>query len=228
MKVTGILAAAGIGKRLGASKPKQFIEIAGRPILEWSIRALTSCPTINAIVVAAPPDNISHAEEIISSCNPTIPIKVIAGGPTRQESVRLALEATDNNVEWVAIHDAARPMVQANDIEAVCLMAMEIGAAILAIPIHDTVKEVDEDTPLIVRTLNRDQLFRAQTPQVCRKQDLITAMINAKESGMESTDEAGMLEAIGISVGIVNGSRLNFKITTEEDLLLAKAILETY
>ena len=224
MKVTAIIAAAGIGKRFGSNIPKQFVELGGKPILFWSIKAIASCPLIEDIVIAAPPQNISEVEDIAKPFLDILPIKVVEGGALRQDSVELAVNACRDDTKWLATHDAARPFVTSTEIEAVCLMAREIGAAILALPIHDTVKEVDENG-LIIKTLERSRLFRAQTPQVCKKEDLLNALSYVKETGVEVTDEASMLEAIGIPVGIVQGSRKNFKITTKDDLLFAKAII---
>ncbi len=226
MKVTAIIAAAGIGKRFGSQKPKQFIELAGKPILFWSIKAIISCPLIEDVIIAGPPQNLSEVEKIAQPFKEKLPIKIVEGGALRQDSVELAVNACRDETKWLAIHDAARPLVTPIQIEQVCLMAREIGAAILALPIHDTVKEVDENG-LILKTLERTRLFRAQTPQVCKKEDLLKAISYIKETGIEATDEASMLEAIGIAVGIVQGSRKNFKITTKEDLLLAEALINT-
>ncbi len=225
MKVTAIIAAAGIGKRFGATTPKQFVELAGKPILFWSIKAIASCPLIDDIVIAGPPQALSEVEKIANPFKKKLPIKVIEGGALRQESVELAVNACKTDTKWVAVHDAARPLVSPSEVEQVCLMAREIGAAILALPIYDTIKEVDENG-IILKTLERDKLFRAQTPQVCKREDLLKAISYVKEVGIEVTDEASMLEAIGVAVGIVQGSRKNLKITTQDDLLLAEALIK--
>jgi 2-C-methyl-D-erythritol 4-phosphate cytidylyltransferase len=136
------------------------------------------------------------------------------------------LDAVDPGIEWIAVHDAARPLVTLTQIEAACFMAQEVGAAILAVPVRDTVKVVDEDG-LIIRSQDRSRLYLAQTPQVCRKEDLRSAYKLAEDKGIRATDEAGLLEVLGVAVGVgvVEGSPSNFKITTQEDLKMAEALI---
>jgi len=226
LKVTAIIAAAGLGKRFGSQTPKQFHQLGGRPLLAWSIDTFTKVPFIEDIVVVAPPSDESSTLKIVKSFSNEKPITVIAGGATRQESVRQGLLSIDEKKTWIAVHDAARPLVPQSDIEAVCLMAQEIGAAILAIPVHDTVKLVDEDG-LIVRTLDRDRIYLAQTPQVCRRKDLVSAYELAERKNIKVTDEASLLEAAGMAVGVVPGKPRNIKITTEDDFILAEALIKT-
>jgi len=149
---------------------------------------------------------------------------VVPGGTSRQESVKAGLDAVDPRLEWIAVHDAARPLVTPAQIEAVCFLARKIGSAILAVPVWDTVKVVDEKG-LIIRSRDRNRLYMAQTPQVCRKEDLRSAYRLAKDKGISATDEAGLLEIAGISVGVAESSPRNFKITTQEDLNMAEALI---
>ncbi|NDY43182.1 2-C-methyl-D-erythritol 4-phosphate cytidylyltransferase [Dissulfurirhabdus thermomarina] len=223
MKVNAIVAAAGVSRRMGAEMPKQFLEVGGRPLLAWTLEALASCPLVEAMVVVAPPGEEASAQAIVGGSSVALPVWVVAGGTRRQDSVRAGLSAVGPEWEWVAVHDAARPFVAAADIEATCLLAREVGAAVLGTAVHDTVKEVDEDG-FVVRTLDRSRLLLAQTPQVCRRADLERALARAEAQGLEATDEAALLEAVGQPVGVVLGSRRNFKITTPDDLAVAEAM----
>ncbi len=221
--VSAIIAAAGSGTRLGRKTPKQFLNLEGRPVLAWSMEAFSSTRIINEIILVVPQDIEHETIGMLNVSKYPVPVSVVSGGPTRYDSVLNGLQATMPTCEMVAIHDAARPFVTTATIESVCLMAKEIGAAIVARPVHDTVKEVDA-SGLVVRTLQRETLVLAQTPQVCRKQDLLMAYEKAKEMGVKTTDEAGLLELMGLPVGIVEGSCKNFKITNEDDMRLARAL----
>jgi len=225
MKISAIIVAAGAGIRFGASIPKQFFALGGRPVLAWCLEAFDRSSIINELIVVAPPSDEGPAIEITEKWVHRVRVKVVPGGSTRQESVKSGLDAVDPGIEWVAVHDAARPLVTPTQIEAVCFMAREIGgAAILAVPIRDTVKVVDEDG-LIIRSQDRSGLYLAQTPQVCRKEDLRSAYKLAEVKGIKATDEAGLLEVSGVAVGVVEGSPSNFKITTQEDLRMAEALI---
>ena len=224
MNVSAIIVAAGAGIRFGARIPKQFIVLGRRPILAWSLEAFDRSSLINELIVVVAPSDEGSANEIIQKWVRRIPVKVVPGGPTRQESVKSGLYAVDGDLEWVAVHDAARPLVTLTHIEAVCFMAQEVGASILAVPVQDTVKVVDEDG-LVIRSQDRTRLYLAQTPQVCRKEDLQSAYRLAEDKGIKATDEAGLLEVTGVAVGVVEGSPSNFKITTQEDLNMAEALI---
>ncbi|MCK4426739.1 MAG: 2-C-methyl-D-erythritol 4-phosphate cytidylyltransferase [Deltaproteobacteria bacterium] len=224
MKISAIIVAAGASIRFGARIPKQFIALGGRPVLAWSLEVFERSSLINEMIVVVPPSDEVSAIEITRKWVHRVPVKVIPGGATRQESVKSGLDAVDADLEWVAVHDAARPLVTLTQIEAVCFLAQEVGAAILAIPVQDTVKVVDEDG-LIIRSQDRTRLYLAQTPQVCRKEDLRLAYKLAEVKGIKATDEAGLLEVSGVAVGVVEGSPGNFKITTQEDLKMAEALI---
>ena len=224
MNVSAIIVAAGASIRFGARIPKQFIALGGRPVLAWSLEVFERSSLISELIVVAPPADEVSAIEITRKWVHKVPVKVVPGGATRQESVKSGLDAVDADLEWVAVHDAARPLVTLSQIEAVCFMAQEVGAAILAIPVQDTVKVVDEDG-LIIRSQDRTRLYLAQTPQVCRKEDLRLAYNLAEVKGIKATDEAGLMEVSGVAVGVVEGSPGNFKITTQEDFNMAEALI---
>ncbi len=225
MKVSAIIAAAGSARRFGGEQPKQFVALGGRPVLAWSIQAFSISTFITEIVVVSPSMDEEKTMEVAEKWAGRKPLKIVPGGATRQESVKAGLDAVSHGCEWVAVHDAARPLVSQNLIEAVCLMAQEVGAAIPGVSVRDTVKEVYDDG-LVLRTLDRSNLYLAQTPQVCRKSDLLSAYELAEEKDIKATDEAGLLEALGVPVGVVSSSPHNFKITTQDDLLLAEALVK--
>ncbi len=225
MKVSAIIAAGGSGRRFGGNAPKQFVQLSGRPVLAWSLQAFSMSSLISDIIVVSPAGEESTAIELAEKWVDGKPVKVVPGGVTRQESVKAGLNAVSHTSEWVAVHDAARPMVSPNLIEAVCLMAQEVGAAIPGVQIKDTVKEVYSDG-LVYRTLERTNLFLAQTPQVCKRSDLAAAYEMADSKDIQTTDEAGLLEVLGVPVGVVEGSVRNIKITTQDDMALAEVLIK--
>ena len=208
-----IVVAAGAGNRLGHPEPKALVPLLGRPLLSWTLEALSEVPFAGT-VIAAPPNRLDEVRRI------AVEGKVVPGGETRGQSVRLAFEAggiAGENV--IVVHDAARPFVSAREVEAVIRAAEEVGAAIAAIPVPDTVKSVERGR--ITGTLDRSKLWLAGTPQAFRGHILARAL----EAGREATDEAALCEEIGLPVAAVPVSRLGFKITTPEDLEIAEAIL---
>lgn len=225
MGVSAIIVAAGEGVRFGATMPKQFLLLGGRPLLAWSIDVMSRSPLIDEIVLvsgSAYKENACRIANSYNICNK--PIKVVPGGATRQASVWAGLSAVDEEIKWVAVHDAARPFVTIELIEEVYLLANEIGAAIPAISVKDTVKEIDENR-LVLRTVDRSSLYLAQTPQICKRLDLIKAFEEAQRFRATATDEASLLEFIGVNVGVAEGDVFNIKITFPEDLRLAEAII---
>lgn len=226
MAFSGIVAAAGMGVRFGSSVPKQFLPLAGKTVLYHSVSAMLTVDSIKEVVVAVHPDYMEQAALALQDLMSVKPVRLIKGGASRQDSVKNALLATDPAFKWVAVHDGARPLVNPDTVEELCLMAMDVGAAILASPVRDTVKETDE-AGLILRTIPRDRLFLAQTPQACRKSDLLNAYHEAEMRGVSLTDEAGLLELIGIPVAILSSDWKNLKITEPADLELAELILQS-
>ena len=225
-KIGVILAGGGVGRRFGGETYKQFVELEGRPVYAWSMAPFLELPEVVQVVAVVPEGLEPRLLEMAARWFPEMgpELTVVAGGRSRQESVAHGLEALTPEAEWVAVHDAARPLVTREMVEETLFMAQEVGAAAPAIPVADTVKEVD-DSSLVIRTLDRSRLRLVQTPQVCRRSLLEEAMAAAREQELEATDEAGLLEAVGAAVAIVEGSRFNLKITHPDDLLLAQALL---
>lgn len=214
MAVFLLIPAAGAGARLGRREPKALVPLLGHSILSWTLDAFSSV-VFDRVVIAVPPDRTGDFERILRSRAAIVP-----GGATRSASVRgafQALAAAPDDV--VCVHDAARPLVTAQEIRAVLAAAAAGGAATAATPIVDTVKRVEGER--IVATIEREGLYAAGTPQAFRAGLLARAF----ETGREATDEAGLLEALGVPVTAVPVSRWNLKITTPEDLELAEALL---
>ncbi|MDX2043626.1 MAG: 2-C-methyl-D-erythritol 4-phosphate cytidylyltransferase [Acidobacteriota bacterium] len=223
-----IIPAAGSGSRLGGQIPKQFLELGGAPILAHTISRFIECDDIGAIAVALPADKLDEFRARNRGARVIKPIYYVNGGTERSDSILNALEAVaDLQPEIVAVHDAVRPFVTAEQISAVIAKAKEVGAAILALPSTDTIKEVEDG--LIERTIDRRRVWRAQTPQAFRYELLMRANQEARAIGLASamtTDDALLVERLGAPVAIVEGSPNNIKITTPEDLILAEKLFE--
>ncbi len=224
MKVTAIIAAAGAGRRMKADRPKQLFLLQDTPILIYTIRKFDACRLIDNVIVAAPRESVDEVRALVNDAGFSKPITVIQGGDRRQDSVAVALQHLPQDITVVAVHDAVRPFVSIEDIEAVIRKADEVGAAILAVPIVDTVKQVERD--VIDATLTREHLVLAQTPQAFRSEILREAFERAKKDEYYGTDESSLVERIGKSVSIVRGSDRNIKITRPTDLILARVLLE--
>jgi 2-C-methyl-D-erythritol 4-phosphate cytidylyltransferase len=203
MSVVGLIPAGGSGERLGADRPKAFVVCAGRPMVDWSVKALQ--PACARVVVAAPASHIAPGW--------------VEGGRSRSESVRNALDAAPEATVLV-IHDAARPLVTTELVQR-CLVALDgADGAIAAVPVSDTVHVASSDL-LIRQTPDRSTLWAAQTPQVFNADILRRAL----EGGGSATDEASLVAAAGGTVRLVEGSSDNIKVTTPTDLRLAEALL---
>jgi 2-C-methyl-D-erythritol 4-phosphate cytidylyltransferase len=222
METLAILVAAGRGERLGASRPKAFVELGGRPLLRWAAEAFEAAAEVDAIVAVVPDAEITLAREMLGHV--TKLVAVVPGGERRQDSVRAGLgQAPPGFGGLVLVHDAARPFVDAKVISAVVAAARESGAALPVVPVVDTVKRVREGT--VVETLDRSELFGAQTPQGFQVDLLRHACDQAATAGLTVTDEAMALERLGAPVRAVPGSTLNRKITTADDLAWGEAVL---
>jgi 2-C-methyl-D-erythritol 4-phosphate cytidylyltransferase len=223
-----IIPAAGRGTRFGGSIAKQFIELASAPIIIHTLRRFDQCAEIDALVVALAPAELEAFSKQVGSFRLQKPLHLVGGGRERSDSISNALEAIAAwQPELVAVHDAVRPFVTPMQISAVIARARETGAAILALPATDTIKEVEGG--MIVRTLDRRRIYRAQTPQAFRYDLLRRANLEARAAGLaseEMTDDALLVERLGASVAIVEGSPRNIKITTPEDLVLAEKLWE--
>jgi 2-C-methyl-D-erythritol 4-phosphate cytidylyltransferase len=230
-RVTAILPAAGMGTRMGAETPKQFLELEGVPIVMLSLRRIASCDLVTDIIVATRGDGIARLEEQIRAEKFKQTVRVVRGGDSRQESVARALEAVAQDSELVLVHDAVRPFVTRDQIVRVIEEARRCHAAILGIPAMDTVKEVKraslpEDVALITATIPRERVVLAQTPQVFATKLLKEAYTRAAADEVTASDDAGLVERLGHDVHVVLGSERNIKITKPADMDLARFYLE--
>jgi 2-C-methyl-D-erythritol 4-phosphate cytidylyltransferase len=221
---TAILAAAGSGKRFGSEIPKQFIEVAGKPIIIHTLERFEKCPDIDKIILLLPESEISSFSDSIQLYKISKLEKIIAGGASRAGSVLNGINALGSETDIVAIHDGARPLVSLEEISRVIEKAEETGAACLVGKITDTIKEIDGN--LILSTLDRTKLRRALTPQAFSLRILKRAFAE-NEISDKITDESSMVEKMGVEVSFIEGSSRNIKITTKEDLVFAKEILES-
>lgn len=217
---TAIIVAAGSGTRFGAGRPKQFVEILGKPLLAHTIERFESCPAVDRIVLVLPASEVENFPKIFSS--PKLK-KIVAGGRTRAESVSNGLRVVAPETEIVAVHDGARPLVSIEEIEKTLAAARETGAACLVAPVSDTVKEVSGGK--IIRTVDRTSLRRALTPQ-CFRLEILQKAFSEADLSEAATDECFLVEKAGYEISVVDGSPKNIKITTPEDLILAEALLK--
>ena len=209
-----IIAAAGMGSRLGREEPKALVLLAGRPLIAWTLDAIGAVPFARRRV-AVPPGRENRFEAAIGGR-----AGIVAGGESRAVSVRRAFESLDAEPgDLVCVHDAARPFVTSAEVLSVMEAAELTGAAIAATPVVDTLKRVEGNR--VVATVDREGLFAAATPQVFRA-DLLVRAFAAEE---DATDEAALVESLGVTVTVVPVSRLAFKVTTPEDLEMAQALV---
>ncbi|HLR26051.1 MAG TPA: 2-C-methyl-D-erythritol 4-phosphate cytidylyltransferase [Fodinibius sp.] len=219
-----VIAAAGSGSRMRKKVPKPYLKLGDYTILERTLRAFLSLSGMAQVVVATSKDRMDEARGILSAILPEdINGLVVAGGRDRQHSIRQALQHVAE-IDLVLVQDAVRPFVDAQDIKACCSAAANMGAAVLGVPVKDTIKQVD-DRRQICETPDRNMLWKAQTPQVFRKSLLLKAYDYAQKEELTVTDDASIVEAMGQPVKIVEGGRENIKITYPLDLELARIIL---
>ena len=220
MNISAIIPAAGSGERFGGKK--QLKNLDGRPLLYHTLRPFVQSTLIDEIVVVVPEEDVDQLDRELESFISSKPIKMVAGGSSRQISVHNGLAVVDESSEVICVHDAVRPFASKNLIEKAVTACKDHDGVIVAQSSTDTIKRVMEDQ--ILETIPREKIWRAQTPQVFSKSALQEALELAKSEDIQGTDEASLLERIGYQVGFVEGSSMNIKITTEEDWVFAEAI----
>jgi len=230
-RIAAIIPAAGLGTRMGADLPKQFLELDGVPLIIFTLRRLAACPAITDFFIATRADDVVSLQDMVARAALGRPARVVHGGDTRQQSVANALAQVDPATEIVVVHDAVRPFVSREQIERVIAEARARGAAILGIPAIDTVKEVKraslpEDVALISATIPRERIVLAQTPQVFSYALLRDAFRKAQQDDVTASDEAALVERFGHDVFVVLGSERNLKITRPSDMDLARFYLD--
>jgi len=226
-KVYAIIVAAGKGIRMDDSVRKQYIALDGVPILKHTLNIFDKCKRVSQIILVIPKEDFDFCRnDILMPAERQKAINMVAGGPERQDSVYNGLRIVDPDDGIVVIHDGVRPFVRQEELVACIKGAAEFGACITGIPAFDTVKQVNAKNQ-IVHTHKRDTLWLAQTPQAFRAKLIKNAHETARREGFIGTDDASLVEHLGQTVKIIPGSRSNIKITSQEDLELARAILNS-
>lgn len=223
--IGAIIPAAGQGIRMGGQGNKLLLELAGTPILVYTLKVFNSCPYISEIVIPTAAKDIPTIQSIIKNSNLNKKIMVIEGGSQRQDSVNNALRALSLQISKIVIHDGARPLLSLEELNAFLEEAQGFDAAIMAVPLKDTVKKVDLEE-WVLETPAREQLRAVQTPQMFCRDLLEKTHKLAAEQRFYTTDDAALLEWQGHAVKVLKGCYENIKVTTPEDLLIAEAILK--
>lgn len=224
-KTVAIIAAAGQGKRMGSQVNKQYLTILDKPVLAYTVQIFQYHPAIDEIIIVAKEDEINFCyQEVVLPYKLSKVRKIVPGGKERQDSVYQGLLELPAECNLVVVHDGARPFVTQDIISKALAAAKSHNACIVAVPVKDTIKRVD-DSEFVQGTLTRAELWAVQTPQVFQKQLLFNAYKKAREQGLSGTDDASLVENIGAKVKVVLGSYENIKITTPEDIEIGCAIL---
>ena len=219
-----IIAAAGAGTRMASDRPKQFLLLAGQPVIFRTLQVFEECDSIAEVIVVLPAAESAGFLSLAAKYGVRKVTRVVPGGVTRADSVKRGLLAIRSaTAEIVAVHDGVRPFVTVDEINRTVAAARSDGAAILVAPVTDTIKEIGSAS--VLRSLDRSVLRRALTPQCFRYELLREAYQQADVNDASLTDESALVEKLGRPVSVVEGSARNIKITTAEDLLIAEAIL---
>lgn len=228
MKAYAIIAAAGMGKRMGGSTPKQYLELGGRPIICHTLDSFKRASSIKSVVIVVEPGREeAFTKDIIEAYGYPREWKVVGGGSVRQESVANGLREIPDDCDVVVIHDGVRPFVYPAVIEESVRLALQEGACIVATPVKETIKSVDANG-LVDFTVDRSVLWGAKTPQSFKRDVIDEAMKKAAEDNFFGTDEASLVERTGHKVKVIEGDDRNIKITTPEDLIIAESLMQKW
>lgn len=228
--IYGLIASAGMGKRMGTDGVKKnYIVVDHKPLLYYVLRAFENAVKIDKVLIGVMEEDITYCEEeIVKKYGFKKVEAVVSGGVLRQDTVQKMLGLTSDDCKAVVVHDGARPMVSPQLIDEAVSVALNKGAAITAVPVKDTIKRksIGSDNATVSETLNRDELVSVQTPQAFKKEILEDAFKKAKVNNLIGTDEAMLVEQAGYFVSIVDGDYKNIKVTTPEDILIVESFLE--
>ena len=226
-RITAIIPAAGEGKRFGGETQKQFRMLLGKPVIAHTLALFQSCEAVNEIILIVPGSMQSYSSELVQEHGFTKVVEIVPGGERRQDSVYNGLQALMlHPADIVLVHDAVRPLITHRQIEEIIECCITYKAVVPAIQLKETVKQADAEGCFVSSTLDRRGLWLVQTPQAFAADLLFTAYQKALSEGYTATDDAGLVERVGIKVKIVKGSEWNIKITTAEDFMIAEAILK--
>jgi 2-C-methyl-D-erythritol 4-phosphate cytidylyltransferase len=224
-RVAALIVAAGQGTRMGTQAKKQYMTLRNRPVLAHTLITFEKCDAVGEIFLVIPRGDDPYCKkEIIEPLRPNKPIHLVSGGATRQESVYNGLKAIDGRIGLVVIHDGARPLVTIDQVTQCVKVAKKYGGCILAVPVSDTIKTVDEHDRVIL-TMKRHMIRMAQTPQAFHYDIIMGAHVASQKEAYVGTDDAELVERCGKVVKVIPGDPCNIKITTPEDLKFAEALL---
>lgn len=222
---TAIIAAAGSGQRMGeVHGNKQLLYFRGKPVIAHTISAFEEAKTIDEVIISTKQDILSEVSDIVSSHHFHKVSKVIVGGETRQQSVFSAVAQMNKNTKYIAVHDGARPFVEASIIDKACESAYLHRCSAVGVKVKDTIKKISEDG-FFTKTVDREVLRAIQTPQVFEASLYLEAMLLALQKNRDYTDDCQLIESVGGKVFFVEGNYYNIKITTAEDVVMAESIL---
>ncbi|MGD8385631.1 MAG: 2-C-methyl-D-erythritol 4-phosphate cytidylyltransferase [Desulfobacteraceae bacterium] len=226
-RVAAVIPAAGAGIRMRGDRPKQFLELDGKPLLVHTLTVFEQSKAVGFVVLVVPEETVDFCKtEIVARFALSKVRRVVPGGARRQDSVRLGVEACAKDCDILIVHDGVRPLIESPLIERAVDGAWEHGAVIAALPATETIKEVDADG-LVRHTPDRGRLWRVQTPQAFRTKDLLEAHRKAFQEGWEEmSDDALLLERTGVPVRVIRGEEENIKVTTPHDLEIARLLLK--
>jgi 2-C-methyl-D-erythritol 4-phosphate cytidylyltransferase len=225
LKTIALIIAGGKGQRMQSPTAKQFLLLGGEPILARTIAVFEACPVVDEILVIAPHDEMAKVQtDIVEKYQYKKVLKVVRGGRRRQQSVWNGLRAIKSDCSWVVVHDGVRPLITPQLIEAGLREAQQTGAAIVAVPARDTVKRLAPGGKL--QTLPREEIWLAQTPQIFEFSLLCKAHQKASQEKFSGTDDASLVERLGLEVSLIPGDYENIKITTPEDLTIAESLIK--
>lgn len=224
VKTTAIVVAGGTGSRMGCEVPKQFIEIAGKPILAYTLNALSKCELITDIIIVTLPDYIVFCKDIVDAFGFNKVSKIVSGGDTRSRSVFNGIKEVGDDCDIIAIHDGVRPLIDPDTVSACINSANECGCAAVGVKMKDTVKVCDGDG-FIEGTADREKLWMIQTPQAFKKDIIYTLHKEANEKNLSYTDDCLLAETKGYKIKIVEGKYENIKVTTPQDIYIMKGLV---
>lgn len=226
-RASAIVAAAGMGTRMGKGVSKQRMALGGKAVLAHAIERICASGVIAECIVVVPPGELSIYKELVMEVRNEgqIPLRCVEGGSDRMTSIRNGLAEISETARLVLIHDGARPFVSLDTILRCVEKASDVGAAVAAVAAKDTIKVAGADG-IVESTPDRSRLFQVQTPQVFRRDWLVEAHLAAAQNGWSATDDSALIERLGHKVHLVKGSYFNLKITTPEDMVMAESILK--
>lgn len=224
MKAQAIIPAAGIGARMGSDRPKTFMPLAGIPMIVHTLKAFEACSSVDKVVLVVHPDYADEYQRLVEEYGLTKVKEYITGGARRSESVGNGLTYVDSDCGIIVVHDGARPLIKPELIDKAVAMCVTDRAVVVGVPVKQTIKKINAVEGSVERTLDREALWEIQTPQVFHRDVLVEAYEHAKS--MDVTDDASLVEQIGIKVKVMQGDYFNIKITTPEDVAIAEKLLD--